>query len=103
MNDLAWIRAAAGDPNLRDGAEAVALAGRASQLSPTAETLDTLSVALAEAGRFDQAITTARQAVGLARTTGRTDLVTQIEAQDRSVPGRQALPREGMTLAFRMR
>jgi tetratricopeptide (TPR) repeat protein len=68
LNDLAWIRATASDPSLRDGAEAIELAQRALRLSreenPTF--LRTLAAAYGEAGRFSEAIETAHRASDLA-------------------------------------
>jgi spermidine synthase len=81
MNNLAWILATSPDPTLRDGAKAVQLAERAVQLAPAVETFDTLAVALAEAGQFDRAVSTARRAADLARKAGQMDLVRQIEAR----------------------
>ena len=51
----------------RDGAQAVALAERACQLTDRkdASLLDTLAAAYAEAGRFDQAVQTVREAISL--------------------------------------
>ena len=68
VNNLAWIYATAGSDSLRDGNEAVSLAECASRIlgdrNPSA--LDTLAAAYAEAGRFDEAVATAREALALA-------------------------------------
>ena len=68
LNDLAWILATCADADVRDASEAVELAERASELTghKDAAILDTLAAAYAEAGRFDQAVTTARAAITLA-------------------------------------
>ena len=68
LNRLAWIRATSEDPRLRNGPEAVRLAQRACQLTGHREVnaLDTLAAAYAEAGRFAEAVQTARQALDLA-------------------------------------
>jgi Tfp pilus assembly protein PilF len=69
VNNLAWLRATCPDPAFRDGPEAVRLAERAVQLSgkmADAALLDTLAAALAEAGRFDEAVQTADRARELA-------------------------------------
>jgi tetratricopeptide (TPR) repeat protein len=65
---LAWIRATTPAPEWRNGAEAVALAERACALTGNgdADLLDTLAAAYAEAGRFEDALRTARQALALA-------------------------------------
>jgi predicted Zn-dependent protease len=81
-NNLAWLLATSPDPNVRDGADAVVHAERASQLmrnDPSA--LDTLAAAYAAAGRFDEAVTTAERAASMARTAGALDLARQIHTR----------------------
>jgi tetratricopeptide (TPR) repeat protein len=80
LNRLAAIRAAAPEAAQRDGAQAVRLAQRACQLAggQNPELLDTLAAAYAEAGSFDQAVATAREAIRLASAAGRGDLAAQI-------------------------
>jgi spermidine synthase len=67
-NFLAWILATTPAPELRNGAEAVRLAERANALTGYADVnqLDTLAAAYAAAGRFDDAVRTARQALSRA-------------------------------------
>ncbi len=83
LRDLAWVLATHPDAGLRDGAEAVRLAERlrASVPAASADVLDVLAAAYAEAGRFDDAIGTARQALQLARAAGQETLAVQIEAR----------------------
>jgi len=71
-NALAWYLATAPDDELRDGTEAVRLAGIAcrGEFASNPSALDTLAAALAEVGEFDQAVETARRAATLARTAG---------------------------------
>ena len=68
MNQAAWLMATSSDASLRNGADAVELARRAVQLVGEREptTLDTLAAAYAEAGRFPEAVATARKAIELA-------------------------------------
>jgi tetratricopeptide (TPR) repeat protein len=67
LNNLAWICATHRDPRLRDGAQAVSAARRAVELSAgKADVLDTLAAAYAEAGRFPEAVATARKSLSLA-------------------------------------
>jgi tetratricopeptide (TPR) repeat protein len=75
-NNLAWLLATNPDPQFRNGAEAVKWAENACVLTHYQATvyLGTLAAAYAEAGRFPEAITTARKAVALARTNGQKDL-----------------------------
>jgi tetratricopeptide (TPR) repeat protein len=77
----ARVLAADEDPQGRDGAQALALARRAAQLvgdsSPVA--LDTLAAALAENGRFDEAVKLAGQALAAAQKAGQTDDAAEIQ------------------------
>ncbi|MBD3334493.1 MAG: tetratricopeptide repeat protein, partial [Candidatus Eisenbacteria bacterium] len=65
--NLAWILATSRDAALRDGARAVSLARRAVALTngERPEPLDVLAAALAEAGRFEEALSTAERALEL--------------------------------------
>jgi Flp pilus assembly protein TadD len=66
----AWVLATSADDAIRAPAEAVDLATRAVTLTDRSDpgALDALAVALASAGRFDEAVTAARDAAG--RATG---------------------------------
>ena len=67
-NHFAWLLATADEPLSRDGALAVELAETAARHDPDSwHVLDTLAAAYAEAGRFLEAIRTARKAIGLCR------------------------------------
>ena len=68
LNGLAWIRAANSNAAFRNGEEAVQLAKRACELTGYRRPalLVTLAAAYAEAGRFEEAITTAQKARDLA-------------------------------------
>jgi Flp pilus assembly protein TadD len=69
LNELAWIRASNPDERLRNGSEAVRLAELACQATDykQAPFLKTLSVAYAEAGRFQEAIATVNKARGFSQ------------------------------------
>jgi phosphatidylglycerol:prolipoprotein diacylglycerol transferase len=88
---LAWLLATSPDAAVRDGEQAVRHAERSLELaaSETAAHYDTLAVALAEAGRFEDAVAAERQAARLA-------------ARSRSAPQISRLPdlreRLGMVL-----
>jgi Flp pilus assembly protein TadD len=79
LNNLAWILAANPSDALRSGAEAVRLAERACELSQRREPvlLGTLAAAYAEAGRFDEAVTTAEKARDLASAGGLKDVAAK--------------------------
>ena len=66
---LAWILATATEPYLRDGERAVVLAERVVAAGASASTLDTLAAALAESGRFDEAIAMADRALAILDST----------------------------------
>jgi Flp pilus assembly protein TadD/mono/diheme cytochrome c family protein len=68
LTTASWVLATAGDPAVRAPADAVALAGRAAELTGGQDprVLDGLAVAQAAAGRFDDAVRTARAALALA-------------------------------------
>jgi protein O-mannosyl-transferase len=73
LNNFAWLRATHPDARVRDGAEAVVWAelavDKTPASAPTANALDTLAAAYAEAGRFDEAVSTARRAAAAAKAT----------------------------------
>jgi len=72
LNDLAWFLATDEADQVRDGAEALRLALRVSELTGGREPrcLGTLDAALAENRRFEEAINVARQVQSLAASSG---------------------------------
>ncbi len=95
LNNLAWILATQRDARYRDGTQAVLHAARAVALTRTNDVgkLDTLAAAYAEAGRFADAVATARRAAELATAAGQTGLTAQIrtrlEFYERAQPYRE--------------
>ena len=83
LSRLARVLATCPDASIRNGAEAVALAQRAAQLSDRRdpEILDTLAAAYAEAGRFPEAIQTAQEAAALAAAYNNKALSDTIQAR----------------------
>ena len=79
-NNAAWILATRADATAAGAARAVSLAQRAAELTDSADpsVLDTLAAAYASAGRFDQAVATAREAIRLASQAGREKLAAKI-------------------------
>jgi tetratricopeptide (TPR) repeat protein len=77
LNNLAWLLATCPDGHIRDGTQAVKHAGRACELTHYHMTpfVGTLAAAYAEAGRFDDAISTAQKACTLATESGDQDLL----------------------------
>jgi tetratricopeptide (TPR) repeat protein len=83
LNNLAWMLATCPETRLRNGVEAVQLAQKAAQLDggENPPTLRTLAAAYAEAGKFAQAVETARRAMQLASAQGNTPLARTLEQE----------------------
>jgi len=91
MNDLAWILATHPKAGVRNGVEAIRLAERACELAQRKEAafLGTLDAAYAEAGRFADAIATAKQARNLALANGQKVLAELAERRLKLYEARQ--------------
>ena len=74
---LAWIRATAWDPDLRNAGEAVQLAERAAARRRDVTVLDALAAAYASAGRYEEAITFAGMGLDLAVSAGQDAVAAQ--------------------------
>jgi Flp pilus assembly protein TadD len=84
MMSLAWIYATAGGKAAsQHAAEAVRLAEQACEISGRKESgpLDTLAVAYANAGRFEEAVKTGEEAFSIAKAAGENDLADSIRAR----------------------
>jgi tetratricopeptide (TPR) repeat protein len=81
LNNVAWTLATSSQADLRDGAKAIVLAEKASQLTEARHPviLMTLAAAHAEAGYFDQAIQVAQKALTMAQAAQSRELVSNIE------------------------
>jgi tetratricopeptide (TPR) repeat protein len=81
--DVAWMLATWPKPSVRNGSKAVALAGKANELSKGQDSriLRTLAAAYAEAGRFPEAVLTAKQALALAVTQSNTKLTNVLQTE----------------------
>ncbi len=90
LNDLAWLQATCPQPEFRDGVSAIKKAKRACELTKYRDwnMLDTLAVAYAEAGRFDQAVKWARAAKKAAPADQRKSLEQRIERFQSKKPHR---------------
>jgi hypothetical protein len=77
---LAWVRAIAPDPAVRQPEEAVRLAERAAAISGRrdAAVLDALAASYASARQFDRAVQTAREAMQVADAAGMQALWVEI-------------------------
>ena len=72
LDRLGWLLATSPEDGIRNGIRAVEVAERAVAVTARQDTmsLDTLSAAYAEVGRFDDAVTTVREALALAGRQG---------------------------------
>jgi Flp pilus assembly protein TadD len=83
---LAWVLATCPEASMRDGAKALALAQQAEQSkalggAESAQLLDTLAAAYAEAGRYGEAVETARGALNLPATQNDKPLAEAIQSR----------------------
>jgi tetratricopeptide (TPR) repeat protein len=80
---LAWMLATWPEPSVRNGGRAVALAEQADRFSRDKDPLilRTLAAAYAEAGRFPEAVLTAKQALALAVTQSNTGLANELQTE----------------------
>jgi protein O-mannosyl-transferase len=83
QNNLAWILATFPEASLRNGNKAVELARQANALTGGKNPimLDTLAAALAEAGRFPEALETAQRALQLAEAQSNTGLAGALQSE----------------------
>jgi Flp pilus assembly protein TadD len=83
LKNLAWMLATWPEPSVRNGGKAVALAGQADRFSKDKDplVLRTLAAAYAEAGRFPEAVLTAKQALALAVTQSNTGLTNVLQTE----------------------
>src|SRR6266513_2536678 len=83
LTNLAWLRATSSNEALRNGNQAVTLAGQADELSGGTNTivLRTLAAAYAETGQFAKAIESSRTALQLARVHADQSLAVELEQQ----------------------
>jgi tetratricopeptide (TPR) repeat protein len=80
LNRLGWLLATSPEDAVRNGARAVAVAERAASITSRRDmmSLETLSAAYAEAGRFPEAVATVREALALAERQGNRAIVPDL-------------------------
>ncbi len=80
---LAWVLATSSEASLRDGDRAVALTQQAERLGggESPQILDTLAAAYAEAGRYPEAVETAKRALNLTATQNNKPLAEAIQSR----------------------
>jgi tetratricopeptide (TPR) repeat protein len=83
LSGLAWVRATTADEAVREPSESIRLAERAANLTSRrdATVLDTLAAAYAAGGRFDEAKTTAQEAMTIASASGMEPLWLEIRGR----------------------
>ena len=87
---LARLLAAAPDDQVRDGERALRLVGELAKAQPRTPVLaETMAMALAEVGRFEEAAQWQSEALDAARAAGRTDMAAQLSANLRLYQGRR--------------
>jgi tetratricopeptide (TPR) repeat protein len=96
LANLAWVLATAKDDQLRNGAEAVALAERAGSVRAAKmlpPVFDPLAAAYAETGRYADAANILLRAIALAEATGQTNALIKyqrhVELYRRGLPWRE--------------
>ena len=77
---LARVLAAAPDDSVRNGARALVLARPLAEMQRSQAVVETMAMALAETGQFDEAVRWQSEAIDLARRGGRADLVPHLTA-----------------------
>jgi tetratricopeptide (TPR) repeat protein len=82
-NEMAWLMATAPEEKVRNAPQAIQIGERLAELTGRKEPkpLEMLAAAYAEAGRFDDAGRTAREALALAAAQNLTNLTSEIAAQ----------------------
>jgi tetratricopeptide (TPR) repeat protein/mono/diheme cytochrome c family protein len=99
LSGLAWVRATASDPALRDAAEAVRLGERAADVTRHRDigALDALAAAYAAAGRYEDAVRVAHAGLDVAVNAGQTAIADQfrqrLELYQKRQPFRMPSPK----------
>ncbi|HEY1717123.1 MAG TPA: hypothetical protein VGH42_02365 [Verrucomicrobiae bacterium] len=95
---ISRVLAADENPAIRNGTEALALADKAVKLNDNFVALDTLAIAYAENGRFDEAVQIGRQAFTLALAAGSKDdaasIRRRLELYRKSRPWRESFRKD---------
>jgi tetratricopeptide (TPR) repeat protein len=99
QNNLAWLLATCPAASLRDGDKAVELARQANALTGGEKPLilRTLAAALAQAGRFPEAVETAQHASALAEAQSIPGLARQIQSESNLYHAGKPVPLPGPT------
>ncbi|HEX2464497.1 MAG TPA: hypothetical protein VHR17_07715 [Thermoanaerobaculia bacterium] len=79
-NSLARLLATASEPAVRDGARALEIARRLYTVDPSPDVTETLAMALAESGDYEQAISVQRGLIAQVKNAGQTGHLPRLEA-----------------------
>jgi protein O-mannosyl-transferase len=92
LNNMAYVLAAVDNPSIHDANKAIELAQHACELTEYKEPvmLDTLAIAYSAAGKFDDAVIRAKQAIDAAKAKRQEEMTLEIE-------GRLELYRKGIS------
>jgi tetratricopeptide (TPR) repeat protein len=80
LHAMARLLASADDPEVRDGERALELARRTLRAAPTPSRIETLAMACAEAGVFNDAVRLQREVIRTMTWHGRSDVLPRLEA-----------------------
>jgi tetratricopeptide (TPR) repeat protein len=99
LNNLAWLLAACPNADLRNGAQAVEFATEAVRRSGgrNVEPHRTLAAALAESGRFEEAVQSAQEAINLALRQGNAPLMSVLRHEQEDYRARRPYRDAGAT------
>lgn len=86
---LARLYAAAPDARVRDGARALTLSTGLTTRQDSASARETLAMALAEAGRYEEAVSAQREAIAIAERGGQWEVASRMTANRRLFESRQ--------------
>ena len=86
---LARLYAAAPDARVRDGARALTLSTGLTNRQNSASARETLAMALAEAGRYEEAVSAQREAIAIAERGGQWEVASRMTANRRLFERRQ--------------
>ncbi len=92
-NQIAWILATAADASIRDGEKALIYARKSVKIQANCRNFDTLAVAFAESGKFENAIDTHKKAVAVCKLKN-PELLTAVEKHFENYEAQKALREE---------
>ena len=92
-NEIAWILATATNDNIRDEKKALIYAKKSVEIKADCKNLDTLAVAFAACGRFEDAINTHKRAINFCKSTN-PELLSEVQKHLKNYRLKKALREE---------